>query len=126
MRAALEKAYFDDALVTREMVDAYRDRLTLRGPASAYRGLTSVIPRQRLRLDLDDVEPRTLVIWGEEDALIPVRAGRKAAERIPGAELAALPECGHLPMEECPEAFLAVVEEFLSQPGEDSVRTNRQ
>lgn len=117
VRAALEKAYHDDALVTPALVDAYRSRLVLRGPASAYRGITSAIPRERLGVDLRKVEPRTLVVWGEEDALIPVRAGRQAAERIPGAELAVLPECGHLPMEECPEGFLGAVTRFLKRAG---------
>ncbi len=116
VRAALEKAYHDDSLVTPALVDAYRSRLLLRGPASLYRALTSVIPRERLDVDLREIEPRTLVVWGEEDALIPVRAGRKAAERIPEAELAVLPECGHLPMEECPAAFLAAVLPFLDGP----------
>lgn len=115
VRAALEKAYHDDSLVTPALVDAYRSRLVLRGPASTYRALTSVIPRERLTVDLDEIEPRTLVVWGEEDALIPVRAGRKAAERLPEAELAVLPACGHLPMEECPTAFLAVLLPFLAE-----------
>ena len=43
-------------------------------------------------------------LWGESDALIPLRADKKPAERIPDAELAVLPECRHLPM----EGFLAV------------------
>jgi pimeloyl-ACP methyl ester carboxylesterase len=118
VRAALEKAYHDDRRVTRELVDAYRNRLVLRGPASAYRGITSAIPRERLAVDLRKVEPPTLVVWGETDALIPLRAGRKAAERIPEAELAVLPECGHLPMEGCPDGVLAVVMEVLGQPDE--------
>lgn len=113
VRAALEKAYYDDRLVTPALVDAYRSRLLLRGPASTYRALTSVIPRERLDVELDEIEPRTLVVWGEDDALIPVRAGKKAAERIPEAELAVLPACGHLPMEECPAAFLAALVPFL-------------
>lgn len=121
VRAALEKAYHDDDLVTPALVDAYRSRLALRGPASAYRGLTSTIPRERLTIDLRKIEPPTLVVWGEEDALIPLRAGEKAAERIPGAELVTLPDCGHLPMEECPGAFLEAVLGFLQRGPEARV-----
>lgn len=117
VRAALEKAFHDDTRVTRELVDAYRDRLLLRGPAGAYRGLTGPLPRERLAVDLSKVAPPTLVVWGEDDALIPVRAGRKAAETIPDARLVTIPDCGHLPMEECPGELVAAMVEFLEEVG---------
>lgn len=113
VRRALELAFHDDALVTSELVDAYRERLLYRGPASAYRSLTGPLPRERLAVELAAIGAPTLVVWGEEDALIPVEAGRRAAGRIPGARFTSLPECGHLPMEECPEALLEAVLGFL-------------
>lgn len=113
VRAALEKAFHDDSLVTRELVDEYRDRLLLRGPAGAYRGLTGPLPQERLAVDLAEVAPPTLVVWGEEDALIPIRAGRAAAEAIPRARLRTIPGCGHIPMEECPAALVEAMVEFL-------------
>lgn len=113
VRAALERSFHDDSLVTRELVDAYRSRLLLRGPAGAYRSLTAPIPRSRLAVELSEIRRPALVVWGEEDALIPARAGRRAAERLPEARFATLPACGHIPMEECPEAWLAAVLAFL-------------
>jgi pimeloyl-ACP methyl ester carboxylesterase len=114
VRAALERSFHDDSLVTRELVDAYRSRLLLRGPAGAYRSLTAPIPRVRLAVDLAAIARPALVVWGEEDALIPARAGRRAAERLPDARFVALPACGHIPMEECPEALLEVLSGFLA------------
>jgi pimeloyl-ACP methyl ester carboxylesterase len=116
VRAALERSFHDDSLVTRELVDAYRSRLLLRGPAGAYRSLTAPIPRVRLAVDLAAIARPALVVWGEEDALIPARAGRRAAERLPDARFAVLPACGHIPMEECPEAWLEAVLGFLGGP----------
>lgn len=116
VRAALERSFHDDSRVTRDLVDAYRSRLLLRGPAGAYRSLTAPIPRSRLAIDLTEIRPPALVVWGEEDALIPVRAGRGAAERLPEARFVGLPACGHLPMEECPEAWLDAALEFLGVP----------
>ncbi|HLE83902.1 MAG TPA: alpha/beta hydrolase, partial [Thermoanaerobaculia bacterium] len=79
-----------------------------------FRSLTAPIPRVRLSVDLAAIARPALVVWGAEDALIPARAGRRAAERLPDARFVALPACGHIPMEECPEALLEVLSGFLA------------
>ena len=58
----------------------------------------------------------TLVVWGEHDGLIPLAAGRRYAQGIPGARLVVIPEAAHVPMIEAPEAFVAAVAPFLQQP----------
>jgi pimeloyl-ACP methyl ester carboxylesterase len=55
----------------------------------------------------------TLVVWGEHDGLIPLAAGRRYAEGIPGAQLVVIPGVGHVTMIEAPEAFMAAVRPFL-------------
>jgi pimeloyl-ACP methyl ester carboxylesterase len=37
----------------------------------------------------------------------------RLAEELPNAELVVIPNCGHVPHEECPEPFLDAVEAFL-------------
>ncbi len=63
------------------------------------------------RLPLLDVP--TLVLCGEEDGMVPPENSRQIADRIPGATLRLIPECGHLPMLEKPEAVRDAVFEFL-------------
>lgn len=115
VRGALRKAFHDDSLVTPDLVDAYRDRLRLRGASSLYRSLTLPIPRRRLGIDLAEIEHPTLVVWGVEDELIPVEAGRKAAKKIPGARFVAIEGSGHVPMEERPEELVEVVSGFVEE-----------
>ncbi len=55
----------------------------------------------------------TLVISGDDDQIVPVEASRQLAEDIPGAIYQVIENCGHLPQEECPQAFMAVVLDFL-------------
>ncbi len=55
----------------------------------------------------------TLVVHGSEDKLIRPSSGRVLAEKIPGARLVMLEDCGHMPMHEHPEALAAHVLEFL-------------
>jgi 3-oxoadipate enol-lactonase len=55
----------------------------------------------------------TLVVHGTHDKLIPPSNGRNLAERIVGAELVILENCGHMPMWEKPEELTRVVRGFL-------------
>ena len=55
----------------------------------------------------------TLYVHGERDELIPARSSRRAASLTPGAELALIPEAGHLPMRENPEATHGAMRAFL-------------
>lgn len=58
----------------------------------------------------------TLIIWGEEDAIIPVGHARLAHAAIPGSTLDIFEEAGHFPHHTHPERFLTAVTEFLAKP----------
>ena len=55
----------------------------------------------------------TLIVWGREDRLLPVSDGERLRARIPGSRLVVLPDAGHLPQREQPEAFSRAVAQFL-------------
>ncbi len=59
----------------------------------------------------------TLVITGDDDRVVPMSVSRSVAEKIPGSRYVELPACGHVPQEECPAAFFAEVQGFLSDSG---------
>ena len=56
----------------------------------------------------------TQIIWGREDAIVPVSAGRVYQESIPGAGLTVLDNCGHNPHIEQTDQFVAIVKDFLA------------
>jgi pimeloyl-ACP methyl ester carboxylesterase len=60
------------------------------------------------------VDVPTLVIVGEEDGLTPVSDAEALAAAVPGARLEVLSRAGHLSALEDPDAFNAVVRDFLS------------
>ncbi len=62
-----------------------------------------------------EVDSPTLLLWGEEDPVIPVELGRRLAHELPRSELVTLPECGHLPPEEQPEESARAVLRFLEK-----------
>lgn len=55
----------------------------------------------------------TLVVWGADDRFLPVAHGRVYADRIPGARLQIVPECGHLVPLERTEQFVEHAARFL-------------
>ncbi|MEO8035270.1 MAG: alpha/beta hydrolase [Acidobacteriota bacterium] len=58
----------------------------------------------------------TLVVWGREDALVPLADGELIASRIPGARKVILANCGHIPELECAPALDSVLLEYLKTP----------
>jgi len=66
-----------------------------------------------LRDRLGELHLPTLIVWGEDDPLIPVTHGRLAAELIPDAQLQVYEQCGHMPPVEYPDRFNDEVRRFL-------------
>jgi pimeloyl-ACP methyl ester carboxylesterase len=114
VRKGLLRSYYDDSLVTPELVQAYLDRLAIEGVGGAFYGLTAPAPAGE-PVELEKIAIPSLVIWGAHDVLISPETGRRAAARLPRAEFVLFDKSGHLPMEEEPEAFLNTVLPFLER-----------
>lgn len=71
-----------------------------------------------LRGQLHSVEPPTLVIWGAEDDIVPLRDAGAVATEWPAADLRIIPNAGHWPQFEQPEATLRHIALFLGLPPE--------
>lgn len=57
----------------------------------------------------------TLVVAGEKDGSIPAHLSEQLAARIPNALLEILPECGHAPYVEAPDALNRTLSKFIAQ-----------
>ena len=66
---------------------------------------------------LRGVATPTLVIWGRQDAIVPLDVGQRYVQAIPGATAKVLDRCGHMPEMERPEAFVRAVLDFLAPRG---------
>jgi pimeloyl-ACP methyl ester carboxylesterase len=62
-----------------------------------------VVPRWLGRVDTP-----TLVVWGEEDRLVPAELARGWADLLPRGTVVTFPDAGHLVLDESPEASAAV------------------
>ena len=77
------------------------------GYAAASLGETDHTP------DLGRIHVPTLVVVGEHDRVCPPADSRLLADGIPGALYVEVPDSGHLPNQECPEAFNRTVGDWL-------------
>lgn len=59
----------------------------------------------------------TLLLWGESDQIVTPSYGRAYSALIPGSRLEVVPEAGHHPELEQPEAFVEHVVGFLNAQG---------
>ncbi|HWH95668.1 MAG TPA: alpha/beta hydrolase [Baekduia sp.] len=67
-----------------------------------------------IRDRLGRITAPTLVVWGADDMLVPVRDAWELGSLIPHARVVVYEDTGHVAMLERPEAFNTLVAEFLS------------
>ncbi len=114
VREGLEKSFYDDAKITDERVAYYwRPLRTSGGQLAALRARTQA-GEFPIEQDLNKINVPTLLIWGAEDALIPLEAGRKMNSLIKDSKLVVIEKCGHLPQEEMPERVFDEVTKFVA------------
>ena len=117
-------------VVDRAMVDLYLDPIRSRDRRRAILRAARQIDLKeggKVTDRLGDLRIPTLLLWGEEDRIVPPALGERLARDLPGAHLVTLPGIGHLPPEEDPEASLAPVLRFLAErKGAPRVRRRRQ
>ena len=117
IRRFLEEAIFaSPARVTEEAIDETISAHRQSRLAALFTGVTLMFPDAHLYPRLPQIQLPTLIVWGSEDRTFPVSDGYDAARQIPGARLEVLEGVGHVPMQEAPEAFNALLEAFLQEP----------
>lgn len=110
MRGTLSPANHD--LITNERVEGILRPLTA---ADAHHSLLATSRNwhaTRIEQDAHLIHQPTLIIWGEDDRVIPVDDGRKLHESILNSRLVVFRNCGHVPQEEKSELFTEIVSEF--------------
>ncbi len=109
----ITRSWHDPSRATQADLDAYRRPLRVSGwDRGFWEVLTAEAPPSLADL-LGRIEVPTLVVAGEHDEVISPRWNARTARAIPGARLEVIPDCGHTPHEECPDALLEVVRDFL-------------
>lgn len=109
--------YYDESLVTQEVLDGYTQSVRVDNWQGAFLKLLSTpegITGERDYSALAEIDIPVLIMWGEEDAVVPYYVGQALHVYMPESELITYPLTGHLPMEEARDDFNADLVGFLN------------
>ncbi|TGM52831.1 alpha/beta fold hydrolase [Leptospira adleri] len=115
----LKEVVFDPKTVTDERIGAYFDRLRTLGGIEATVSFSRTFLKGEHRKEFLELVPnimqRTLILWGKEDAWIPLSIGEQFHKDIRNSEWIVFENCGHIPQEEFPEKTANLILKFISK-----------
>ncbi len=101
----------------RNEMDLWRERMRANDRHAIIRFGRAIFQRDDLVRDLPRILTPTLVVVGADDRPQPPPRARRIANGIPGAELAIIPDAGHLSTIDAPLAVTDVLTRFLEAHG---------
>ncbi len=114
-------------LITKERIESVARPLHA---ADAHRSVLATARAwnaDRIEADAQFITQPTLLVWGENDRVIPVSNGEKLHDAILHSRLVVFKSCGHVPQEEAPENFVRVVGDFCRpRKGNFKVKSGEQ
>ena len=114
-RAFIESAWHDPSQITPEIFTGYEIPLQSENWDLALWELTTASRPLGLDKRLGELSLPVLVITGDDDRIVPTEQSLRLAQEIPEAELAVIPDSGHLPHEEQPDLFMDAVAKFITK-----------
>jgi pimeloyl-ACP methyl ester carboxylesterase len=108
-------SFHDKSLVTDALVRArFEDRLRVDDGYTVVRHLADHRVPYSVK-ELSEIRVPALFVWCREDEITPLKWGEDYAAAVPGAQLAVIEGCGHLPNLEKPDEFNQTVIAFLDK-----------
>lgn len=111
MHGTLAKA--NHHLITDERIEGVRRPLLAADGHHSLLATSRNWSANRIERDAHLITQPTLIIWGEEDTVIPIKDGYKLRDAVPDSRLVVLKNCGHVPQEERSGLFTDMVVEFV-------------
>jgi pimeloyl-ACP methyl ester carboxylesterase len=113
----LRKCYYDDERITEEQINTYAYYGSLPGAREALvQTAKQIMPDDidALIAQYKTISVPVLIIWGEQDQVVPLTVGKKFKLDIPDSQLVILPKTGHMPPEEEPGETVRIIKAFLN------------
>lgn len=111
----IKTAWHDPSKISQATFDGYQKPLQVEDWDKALWELTLSSRESGLAERVNEFNLPILVITGDDDRIVPTEQSLRLAAEIPNADLVVIPQCGHLPHEECPDEFMQAVQDFLGK-----------
>ncbi|MFM8499739.1 MAG: alpha/beta fold hydrolase [Chakrabartia sp.] len=114
--ASLKTSVYDPGFATPQMVDRYWELNRYPGNRAATMARFAQMDQNRAASPerLAAIKVPVLIMWGQEDNLIPVAAAKWFHKALPTSQLIIYPKVGHIPMEEIPDQSAGHVKRWLA------------
>ncbi len=109
----IQREWYDVAKLTDTIRQEYLKVLKVKNWDRAFYELTFAPAYPELRPLLPQLTVPVYIVAGQEDRLIRAFYFEAISNEIPNAQLSLIPQCGHVPQEECPTQFMEAVTNYL-------------
>jgi pimeloyl-ACP methyl ester carboxylesterase len=118
-KIVLKDAYYDKRKITEEQIREYGRPIGSKGGRYALlKTGQQAIPKdfEKIIAKYPTIDVPTLILWGLDDKVIPLKIGKMLHAAIGGSRLELINDCGHVPQEEKPAETICWMREFLGLP----------
>jgi pimeloyl-ACP methyl ester carboxylesterase len=121
----LRASYYDKDKITSEQINAYAEPIASEGGRYALlQTARYCIPTNsdEIITKLKDITVPTLILWGRQDSVIPLKVGELLAQDLPNSKLEVFENCGHIPQEEKPAETIASISRFMAASATETTK----
>ncbi|HJV45631.1 MAG TPA: alpha/beta hydrolase, partial [Bacillota bacterium] len=109
----LKSTVYDENIITEEMIQIYSRPVKDKSFSNTIVGLLRNREGDMSSKDLGSIPHPVLLIWGEEDHIVPVKLGVRLRMDLPTSKLIVIPRVGHQVIEEIPYLVYEEIEQWL-------------
>jgi pimeloyl-ACP methyl ester carboxylesterase len=113
LRSGLQPAFANPGALTQPLFERYRDMMLAPGVRRAIIERMGQHVLQPPEPMLARITAPTLLLWGDQDRMVPVSNAQDYLRALSDARLVVLPGIGHVPMEEVPGQVIDALRAFI-------------
>lgn len=111
----LRQVVYDHKKITQDQIEAYILPFKNSG---GYEAMVNTLKNfdnwkiEELSQQFRKIQVPIFIIWGDKDTLLPIEQYQNFVQDFPQADHLLIPDCGHIPQEECPEPVISAILNF--------------
>jgi len=113
IKKSLESNYADVNKIDEQLIDQYWEMIRFPGNRSAIGARANTSREPEKWQEVSNIRVPTLLLWGEQDNVIPLAHGKAFNEKIKGSQLLVYSNAAHLPHEEIPQTVANDIRAWL-------------